>query len=691
MNSEQLLSGLNAAQVEAVTTPGAPVAVLAGAGSGKTRVLTRRIAWRIVEGETDPSRVMALTFTRKAADELRHRISALGLRDRVTAGTFHGMALLQLRQRWDERGIPPPTLLDRKARLVSRLLPKGKSSSRSRTDTMDVVAEIDWARARLVGPDHYAEAAMEAGRTPPLAPELISEILVAYQQEKQRKRIVDFDDLLMLAVRDLQNDNAYAEAVRWRFRHLYVDEFQDVNPLQYELLSHWRGDRPDLFVVGDPNQAIYGWNGADPALLSRFTRREPSATVVKLEENYRSTPQVLSLAATLASGSELRPNRPDGPTPTMVAYADDEAEAAGITQRVIAAHSVAGGWSDQAVLVRTNAQLLVIEQAMRNAAIPVRLRGNSGPLTTSEVRTELKILSQPNVDLAAALEDLDGRLEQTGPSQTVAMIERRANLAAFARLVHDYVATDPTPSGPGLGAWIGTLESGDIATDDDAVDLATFHAAKGLEWSVVHVAGLEEGFVPIAYAKTGGQLAEEERLLYVAITRAMDELHLSLAASRTFTTKPVKRKPSPLLGSLAAAIKRLGTGPAQRVDWRSELAKSRQVLDEHLPDVEPQPSDALETGAMPGSTKTKTARKRHAGGAGDDQLYQALKEWRSRRARAADVPQHVVLSDQTLRAIASDGPETLGRLASLPGMRPARLQRYGEDLLRVVAESRPAL
>ncbi|MCP3991458.1 MAG: ATP-dependent helicase, partial [Actinomycetia bacterium] len=355
MQSSDLLAGLNQAQVDAVTTAGGPVAVLASAGSGKTRVLTRRIAWRVAEDQTDPNRVLALTFTRKAANELRQRMKTLGLRDQVAAGTFHATALLQLRQHWAERKITPPTLLDRKIRFVAKLLPRSP-----RVDAADVTAEIDWARARLVAPEHYGAAAPEAGRTPPIPAEAITEVMVRFQQEKQRRRLVDFDDLLMLAIRDLRADKSYAEAIRWRYRHLYVDEYQDVNPLQNELLTEWRGPSNDLFVVGDPNQAIYGWNGADPNLLGRFVRREPAATIIELNTNYRSSPQILSLAASLTNAQTLEANRGDGPSPTITAYADDEAEADGIAQRVREAHSVAGSWSDQAVLVRTNAQLLQI-------------------------------------------------------------------------------------------------------------------------------------------------------------------------------------------------------------------------------------------------------------------------------------------------------------------------------------------
>ena len=266
---EQLLDGLNERQVAAVThevgPEAGPLVVLAGAGSGKTRVLTRRIAYRVATDETDPRRVLALTFTRKAATELWSRLRQSGLRDDVVAGTFHGVALTQLRQRWADRGVTPPAILDRKYRFISQLMGR-----RQGVEPLDVVSEIEWARARLVTPEQYPAAAELAGRTSPIPAADLAEVMHRFAQEKRQRRVVDFDDLLALAARDLLIDPEYAAAVRWRHRHLYVDEFQDVNPLQFELLKAWRGEGDDLFVVGDPNQAIYGWNGADPNLLRAF-------------------------------------------------------------------------------------------------------------------------------------------------------------------------------------------------------------------------------------------------------------------------------------------------------------------------------------------------------------------------------------------------------------------------------------
>ncbi len=628
--------------------------MLAGAGSGKTRVLTRRIAWRILRGETDPNRVLTLTFTRKAAAELRERQFQLGLRDRVPAGTFHGIALTQLRQRWAERRTIPPTLLDRKVRFLAQLSPQRKG-----VEITDVVAEIDWTRARLLEPEQYHDAALRAGRTPPLPPEQLAELMVRYQQEKRRKRLVDFDDLLLLALRDLRADPDYAAAVRWRHRHFYVDEFQDVNPLQFALLSEWIGDRNDVFLVGDPNQAIYGWNGADPMLLENMASDE-SSTVVELNDNYRSTPQILGLAgATLGAlaASKLRSHQGDGPAPTITSYSSDTAEAEGIADAIQQANSFGDSWSNQAVLVRTNAQLVLIEQALTDRRIPNQLRSGPGPLGSQEVKAELKAIGRDGIDLIGRLEELDERLAAIATEQTKISVDRYNNLSALSRVIHEYITIDPQPNGPGLLSWVDTLQRGDVDNETDAVDLVTFHGAKGLEWPTVHVAGLEDGFVPIAYAKTEAQVHEERRLLYVALTRARSELNLSWAMERTFGTRTSKRQPAPMLSALSAAINGLGTVGVARVDWRTQIARTRQQIP-----TEPDENDRPDT-------------------------LEALREWRQRKAKVAGVPAHVILNDRLLTVMAEQRPTNTAQLATLPGMRPTKLQRFGEELLEVLNEA----
>ncbi len=689
MTSDHLLDGLNQAQVRAVTAPAGRVLVIAGAGSGKTRVLTRRIAWRIANDETDPNRVLALTFTRKAAIELRERQRRLGQRDRVPAGTFHSFALSQLRQRWDERRTVPPTLIDSKIRFLARICrpPAG-------VELPDIVAEIEWARARMVEPTDYGAEARAAGRVPPVAPEFISELMVDYRKEKRRKRVVDFDDLLELAIRDLRSDPDYCAAVRWRHRHFYVDEFQDVNPLQYALLMEWLGDRDDLFLVGDPRQSIYGWNGADPNLMSSMIGAK-GITTVNLRDNYRSTPQVLGLAdtvlgagagwntsATPSEAAALIGHRPDGPAPTLERYESDRAEAVGIAEAVRLANAGGHRFAQQAVLVRTNAQLALIEQELSAVRIPARIRSGRGPLGSPEVKAILGAIGRQGIDLVQQVEELDQQLARplefdlsgasgesgeegaTGnPTAAVdaapGQIERHNNLAALSRLIHDYLSSEPVPSGPGFLAWLTTVNGSDVDAEADAVDLVTFHGAKGLEWPVVHIAGLEDGFVPIVYATTNAQLAEEMRLLYVALTRAEQALNLSWAAKRTFGTKTVDRDPAPIVGKLAAAIAEVG-GSSIVPDWRSHIARSRHAID---------------GGGPAGAAPTE---------ADADEIYTELKRWRDRKARAGQVPAHVIVSDRALRAVADHRPTTMGRLAAVADLRPAKLTRFGPEILDIV-------
>ncbi|HEX8804174.1 MAG TPA: ATP-dependent helicase, partial [Acidimicrobiales bacterium] len=291
MGADHLLHDLDESQRRAVTSPAQPLAILAPAGSGKTRVLTRRIAWRVETGDADASHVLALTFTRRAAGELRDRLRVLGVRDGVATGTFHGVAYAQLRARWADEGRQPPALLARKGRLLGELRRGGQLTA------AQLAGEIEWAKAHLVGPDGYIDAVAAARRRTPAPPAQVADAYARYEDEKRTRRLVDFDDLLRLCSHLIETDAAFAATQRWRFRHLFVDEFQDVNALQMQLLDAWRGDRYDLCVVGDPRQAIYGWNGADARFLDGFQARYPPAEVVALERNYRSTPQVLAAAA----------------------------------------------------------------------------------------------------------------------------------------------------------------------------------------------------------------------------------------------------------------------------------------------------------------------------------------------------------------------------------------------------------
>ena len=474
------MDGLNERQRAAVVEPATPLCVRAGAGTGKTRVLTRRIAHQAAVGDIDPKHTLALTFTRKAGDELRGRLAELGLRGSVNAGTFHSAAYAQLRTRWAERGVRPPELVKDKRGLVARAA-KQAGLRLARAELSDAVTEIEWAKARRIPPDRYGQEATTCRRWSAMEPAVVSGLYQRYEDEKTKRRVMDFDDLLILALQDLNDDGAYAEARRWRFQHLFVDEFQDVNRLQFDLLRAWLGDRNDLCAVGDPNQAIYSWNGAESDYIERFGDWFPGAAVLDLVDNYRSTPQILGAGRSVlpAGAASLISHQLDGPRPTVTTHADDTDEAAAIARALRDAKGPETAWSSMAVLARTNAQAAKLTAALCLGKIPYRARVGAH-------RTE-----------------------------------------------------DDAADGPSNSA--------------DAVDVATFHAAKGLEWPIVHLAGMEQGLVPINRAQTLAEVAEERRLLYVAITRAERELHCHWAAERAFGDRTVSRSPSPYLNAILTA------------------------------------------------------------------------------------------------------------------------------------------
>lgn len=691
---DRLTAGLNDAQREAVTTTAAPLAILAGAGSGKTRVLTRRIARRVLSHEIDPSHVLAVTFTRKAAAELRRRLGELGLPAAVNAGTFHSIAYAQLRQRWSDRGITPPEILDRKVGFVARLM-----SARNSTAPLDVTAEIEWAKARMIPANQYAVEAARAGRTPPFDAERVAQLYTAYEEEKLRRRMVDFDDLLRLATRDINSDHAYAAARRWRYRHLFVDEFQDVNPLQFELLRAWLGDNLDLCVVGDPNQAIYAWNGADAEYLERFDDHFPGAHFVKLTLNYRSSPQIIGVANTVlntsfdgdlaAAGSRmalhLAPTRGDGPMPTVTSYSDETAEAHGIARLIRDAHAPGRTWSDQAVLVRTNAQLLIFEESFRTSGIPFRSRGSVRFLDRPEIKDALVAMRRGPGRLAERLAELDARLSEPSEGEAATPqdtpggeagainADRMANVVELVRLGREYLGFDPEGGLGSFQSWLAsTLRSDDGGNSGDAVDLSTFHAAKGLEWPIVHLAGLEEGLVPIHFAETPLARAEERRLLYVALTRAERVLSLSWAERRTFGTKSLRRRRSPYLEAVDLAIELLSqhTDP---VNLGEAVAEQRRLL------------RATEAEAPRQSPRRRVAADDLP--AGDRLVLDALKAWRLTQARAADVPAFVIFTDATLIAVANARPKSAAQLLAVAGIGPVKAQRFGDQLLRIVKET----
>ncbi len=542
----QARASLTEHQLQAVESPAHALCIVAGAGSGKTRVLTLRVAHRIREGSADADHTTVCTFTRKAAHELRQRLRLYGVPvstpapaggvpgPGVRAGTLHQLGLTLLRRHALDTGQPPPVVAEHRWRTIATIV--GDPATASAIDT-----EIGWAKARCLRPERYADAALAAERIVAVDPDQVESAFSAYRDSLSRRHALDLDDVLIHAADLFHDDAGFAERMRWRYRHFSVDEFQDVNPAQFRLIEALLGGGNDLCAVGDPNQAIYGWNGADPTLLARLPQLVAGMEVVRLDENHRSTPQVVAAATAALGRSSTAPPRSvveAGPIPVVTGFDDDAAEAEGVVTLLLDRAEDGGPWSDHAVLARTHDQLATVARALARAGIPHRM----APGPESSAGTAVAGAAGAGAAGAGA----------AGAGSSTARAKPPGGRADFPR---------PGPRHA-----------------DDAVELATFHRAKGLEWLSVHVVGLEDGFVPIVYAESSEARAEERRLLYVALTRASVELHCSWARTRRMGNgRTMDRQPSPWLAAVAR-VSRSGTGRMPRRDTIRMIDEMRADL-----------------------------------------------------------------------------------------------------------------
>ena len=642
-DADVLLEDLTPEQRDAVTTSATPLCIVAGAGSGKTRVLTRRIAWQAATGTIDPRRVLAVTFTRRAAGELRRRTRALGLRDDVAAGTFHSIALAILRNHWKDSGRRAPELLERRMSFLAR-----QHRNLDRASIADIDGEIGWARARLVTPDQYADAAKAARRRPGRSLSFVADIYGQYEEAKRKRKLVDFDDLLALCHATMTQDTRFAEAQRWRHRHVLVDEFQDVNPLQFALLQSWLGPESSLVVVGDPNQAIYGWNGAKPELLDEISDHLPGCALIHLRTNFRSTPEILAAAARVLDIEPQPAARPPGDEPS-VRRLDAESEAVAIARSVRGRHKPGAPWRHQAVLARTNAQLPAVRTALERAGIPVRSRGDGALLRRPEVMELIDTWhgDQPLSDvLADATTELPDSLDDAHLSE-----ERRAMLQAFLDIARGHLELERRAT---VDDFLSSLRTDDrVSAVTDGVELGTFHSAKGLEWPIVHLVGIEDGYVPIGFAQSADARAEERRLLYVAATRAERELHVSWSDARVIGDQLVEREPSPWIEAFRGE-------PDPLPDERPSIANLRAKI-AAVPEVD------------------LTVTDRHEREIVRDQLL----IWREDWAEKAHVSPTAVLSDRAVEALSIERPCRMDELADIEGIGQSKARRFGLKLLEI--------
>jgi DNA helicase II / ATP-dependent DNA helicase PcrA len=625
MDAATIFAGLNPEQRRAVEAVRGPVCILAGAGSGKTTTITRRIANQVATGAFEAGEILAVTFTDKAAGEMRARLAALGASG-VHARTFHAAALGQLHA---YGAAPRGGVLPSKVILlmhIARALPRPFRFK----PVGDLATELEWAKNRRLTPETYASSLGD--HRPPIPPDVMTSVFRQYEQRKARLGRLDFEDLLELAIRVFEEDDHAREAFRSRFRAFTVDEYQDVNLLQQTLLERWLDGRDELCVVGDDHQAIYGFNGATPRYLLEAPTRYPGATVVRLEENYRSTPEVLALANRLVprlGGTEkhLRATLAAGPEPVVLTF-DGAAETRFVVERIQALHADDGvPYDEMAVLYRTNARSEAYEQAFHAAGIPYLVREGGFLTRQAARRIRAKLGRSRSTAVAAAVREAaqrEGHLrtapKQLGEQERV----RQADLTRFVELAAAFDDGERT-----LADFFEELETKfGPNVQGRGVQLLTYHRAKGLEFEAVFLPRLEEKELPVRQAKGEDEIAEERRLLYVGITRAKRFL---------FVTRSSGARPSPFLVEM-------GLADAKRA-----------------PTPSPVGVEIVET-----------------------PTHAALRRWRRERSQADGVPAFVVLHDRTLAAIARTRPTTRAELAGVPGIGPAKLDRYGDELLRTL-------
>ena len=579
MNAESLLDQLDDDQRLAVTCAPTATVVHAGAGSGKTRVLTHRIAWRIAQGDIDPARVLAITFTREAASEMRRRLRTLGIArhdragdsDQPTIGTFHSVALALLRRRASDTSAAMPNVVGNRLALLNRVL--GENSLGRRAGA--VLAEIDWAKARVIAPEHYAREAQRANRAVPIDLSQVADAYARYETERRRRGLVDLDDLILLATQSIRQRADFAAATRFRFRHLFVDEAQDMNPLQFAFFEALRGDNKDVFVVGDPLQAIYGWNGADPELFLRLPDVLPQATLLALPNNYRCTPQVLAVAARVAAhdGAEpdVRSRRSNG-LPVQYIEVDDEVDEFLLVVNAAQRHMQTGVEPSFAVLARTNAVLEHIAESLRANGVPVASRRASA-MRNNAIDEVAECRNRHDLGVWAA----DVIVESSDPDERIVAEQVQAYLRS---------STHGQVDGRSAAAF---LRASHTAPDRFGVELLTFHSAKGREFQTVFIVGAEKGLLPHSGAKSQAQLREEARLAYVACTRAADRLVIVRARKRNmrntspsefFSTLPdeVEHRSQSDLEQQRTALPRLSVPPDPRVAADRELRRRLCVM-----------------------------------------------------------------------------------------------------------------
>ena len=620
---DSVLAGLDPDQRAAVTAPIGIVVVRAGAGSGKTTVLTRRIAWRALNDTADIERTLAITFTRQAATEMRARLAQFDLEGRPTIGTFHAVARRIMMQHYEDKGRRAPVIINNRSSVMSMCM--GDDARRGGVN--DVLNAVDWAHSRMLAPQDAAKALAAAGQNVPLGEKRFTEVFDAYEKAKKKRGAVDLNDFLTYVVNESARDPRLTESIRFQYRHISVDEAQDMNPLQYAFLKVVTATQPDLFLVGDPNQAIYGFNGADKTLFDTLPSMNGTAHVVSLPSNYRCTPEIVRMAvntlATDGQTADAESKRSIGAPVLLQRCSTEQDETTFITKSVLRAKS-GRSWNDIAVLVRVNAVADEVREALSKVGVPIRSSRRGGAWARA----------------VAAATDLTGRESLAAWAADIldtGEYEPEDVDFIVAGLVRQFLDDNRvgTVDGRTFGSWLAT--SADIA-ESDGVEVLTFHAAKGREWAYVIVAGAEKGLLPHRGARGAAARSEEARLAYVALTRAADELVVTWTDSRNGKASG----PSPFLPTVTT----------------------------ETPKFDPPPEEL---------------RRRVRAHSIGNPVQNAIEEWRRDTARHARVEPHAILSTRSIRMMVRNIPTSIDDIAQMTDVVFAR--RHGETLLEIITEA----
>lgn len=679
-----ILEALDPEQRQVATSFGAPVCVIAGAGTGKTRAITHRIAYGASTGVLDPRRTLAVTFTTRAAGTMRTRLEELGVRG-VQARTIHSAALRQVRYFWPRAyGCELPPVSDGRFPLVAesaRRAGLGVDTALLR----DLSAEISWAKVSNIPADQYAPLARAQGRVvASVSSAMVGRILAGYEAAKQEAGVIDLDDILLCAVGLLSDHPDVAEQVRSQYRHFVVDEYQDVSPIQHSLLELWFDGRDDVCVVGDPHQSIHAFAGARADYLMDFVTDHPGARRIELVRNYRSTEPVVALANTVlvhhlddeerahhGQGVRLRGQGQPGPAPHYASFADDTTEADAVAQWFRTRHEAGTPWSQMAALHRVNSQSPALESALAAADVPYVVKGAERFYERAEVRRTLTMLARrAETDPDAGAQLADAVLADQGwtdqpPEGHGAVRQRWESLQALHEVVRSVRDADPAATLAAVVAELGERARRQDVPVSDGVTLCTMHAAKGLEWDVVALVGVSDTMVPFIMAESPEELAEERRLLHVAVTRARRELWISFPRTGAARGRwGISRFLRGLPGTPRQGTAR-GSAPGRR--------RGHRVVD-----------CSVCGGPLTAATDRKLGHHLACEVDVSPDLVDRLRAWRKERAEADSVPPYVVLTDVSLLAVAEHLPEDEQALLALPGIGRRKVERYAADLLAVL-------